>query len=108
MTKSIQATITETNRKREIQKKYNKMNNIIPTTLKKKITPNTLTIQNKKNKDGNYSDLEINNLSQKELKKLIRETSKSMNSAATSMNFLVAAEHRDYLFKLQKKLKYKN
>lgn len=108
MTKSIQATITETNRKREIQKKYNKANNIKPTTLKKKITPNTLTIQNKKNKDGNYSDLEINNLSQKELKKLIRETSKSMNSAATSMNFLVAAEHRDYLFKLQKKLKYKN
>ena len=108
MTKSIQAAINETNRKREIQKNYNKTNNIQPTTLNKKIIPNTLTIQNKKNKDGNYSDLEINNLSQKELKKLIRETNKSMNSAATSMNFLVAAEHRDYLFKLQKKLKYKN
>ncbi len=39
ITKSMKQAIDETNRRREIQKAFNKKNNIIPATIKKDIMP---------------------------------------------------------------------
>ena len=61
ITKSMQQTITETNRRREIQISYNKKNNITPKTIQKKIHQ-TLVEKEEflvKEKSINYGDGKI-------------------------------------------------
>ena len=104
ITKSIQETISETNRKRQIQEQYNKINNIQPKSLNKRVKSDTLLINTKSKKDNNNFKNKINTLSVQELKNELKSTKKLMNSAAISMNFLEAAEYRDKMFIIQKKL----
>ena len=108
ITKSIHQTIKDNNRKRKIQTLYNVKNKITPQALKKKIRPKTLLI-NQKNNHNSISDAQPNPeiLSIKELRRLKNDTIKKMNNAAKSMDFLLAAKHRDYLFKIKELLKLK-
>ena len=107
ITKSIQETINETNRKRKVQKQYNQINNMVPKPLKKQIYKHTL-LETKKddiNKHDIISKEELESLNISEIKRKIKRVKKLMNSAAIAMNFLDAAKHRDNMFTLQKKLK---
>ena len=106
ITQSIQETIDETNRKREIQKKYNIINQISPKPLNKKIVKNAF-FYNKKidNEQHNLISIKkIESMNATELKHKIKRIKKLMNSAAISMNFIDAAKHRDHMFVLQKRL----
>ena len=106
MTESMQHTINETNRKRNIQEKYNKKHQITPKSLIKKVILNTALTSKQLNKQKQHlTDIKkLDQYSISELKQRIRQAKKLMNSAAINMNFLEAAHHRDNLFMLKKKL----
>ena len=108
ITKSMKATIDETNRRREIQDAYNKKHNIIPKTVsktKESILAQTTVAQDKSEKMF-ASKLEIDpvieSMSVDEIRKIIEKNEKHMNRAADKLDFYEAARLRDENIELQK------
>ena len=106
ITRSMQLTIDETNRRREKQIKYNTDNDIIPTPLKKKkenlITQRLNPYAVKDELSMAYEDSEDYS-NPKKLKKAIKNTKALMERAAQELDFLEAARLRDKLFELEQK-----
>ena len=98
-TKSIEAAIYETDRRRLKQIEYNKKNKIIPKSTKRKII-DILEVDknNNKTKRGKSNQLVGNNLLQH-----IKQLKLSMIENAENLNFEKAAEIRDEIKKLEKK-----
>ena len=121
ITKSMQRTIDETNRRREKQIKYNTEHNITPTTVVKSIEQvmaqgSVLDIKgyNLNNMNVRTTD-EINVLSERtekyseyktipQLEKAIKDTKKQMDKFAKAMDFMEAAKTRDEMFLLEAQL----
>lgn len=101
ITNSMKLTIDETNRRREIQIKYNNENNMVPTALKKR--KNNELAQ----KLNPYAVKEIHTVDQsdysdpKMLDKAIRKTQKMMEKAAQELDFDQAIILRDRLKELK-------
>ena len=109
VTKSMQATIDETERRRKIQKKYNKKNNIIPKTIsksKEKIMEQTVVAEDSSNTEKFISELQIDpvikNMEVVEIEKIIMKNEKEMNEAAEKLDFYLAAKLRDENIELKK------
>ena len=119
ITDSMQKTIEETNRRRAKQLAYNEKHNITPKTLaktKEEILSRSsiLDIRGKK-QEAYYQEAEhpdiaadpvVAMMSQDQLMALITETENKMKKAAKDLDFLSAAQFRDELFALKKKLKF--
>lgn len=91
---SMNEAITETERRRNIQEKYNKEHGIIPKTIIKDI-PEVIS---------NETDKKIekeSKLSKKEKLDLIDSLTKEMKSAASNLDFERAMELRDIIFDLE-------
>lgn len=101
ITDSMDKALTETNRRREIQQKYNKEHGITPTTIKKAVRD---IISISKEVDRKISDVEKDpeSMDYKELKKLIEKVKKKMERAAAELDFETAIEMRDKLAELRK------
>lgn len=101
ITDSMDKALTETNRRREIQQKYNKEHGITPTTIKKAVRD---LISISKEVDRKISDVEKDpeSMDYKELKKLIEKVKKKMERAAAELDFETAIEMRDKLAELRK------
>ena len=95
VTRSMEAAITETNRRREIQMAYNKANNITPKTIIKDVRE-VLEISKSAKSE------EKEKLSAKEKEKLIETLTREMKSAAKMLEFEHAAYLRDRIEKLRK------
>ena len=95
MTDSIKRAVNETNRRREIQLKYNKENNIIPKTIIKPIKEKEIEIKDTKH------------ISNAEIPNLIIELEKEMNLAADNLNFEEAILIREKIKKLEKRIQDK-
>ena len=101
ITNSMKLTIDETNRRREIQIKYNTENNMVPTALKKR--KNNELAQ----KLNPYAVKEIHTVDQsdysdpKMLDKAIRKTQKMMEKSAQELDFDQAIILRDRLKELK-------
>ncbi len=121
MTGSMQRTIDETERRRQIQISYNISNNIIPTALnksKESILGQTAVVVDSKgklsrkyveNEKTNYAaDPVVQYMNKEELQKAISKTRKLMDIAAKAFDFLEAARLRDEMFALEKMLKSKD
>ncbi len=96
VTDSMQQTLTETNRRREIQQKYNEEHGIIPQTIVKKVGE-ILEI-------STHSDSEFKNvkkLSKAQRQQLIESLTKEMKAAARLLEFEHAAYLRDKIKKLR-------
>jgi len=85
---AMNKAIKETNRRREIQEKYNKEHNITPTTIMKEI----------KEVVSNNKAVEPEKLNKKDKEKLIIEIENEMKEAAKNLDFERAMELRDILF----------
>ena len=95
-TKSIHKAIEETDRRRTIQLKYNKKNNINATTIKKGISDVLESVYEKDYvKVGTGENIGGN------LKKHLKALNKKMKEAATNLDFENAAKIRDEIRKLE-------
>lgn len=97
VTDSMKKAITETNRRRGIQQKYNEDNGIIPKTIVKKVA-DVLEISTP---EGEISDDEYRNLTKAQRFELIDALTKEMKAAAKLLEFEHAAFLRDKINKLK-------
>jgi len=103
MTGSIEVTIRETTRRRKIQKRYNKENNITPESIKKDITnimgsvyeQDYMTIPVAADEKEAY-------IAGKDIPKLVKKLKKEMLAAAKNLEFEKAAGIRDRILDLEK------
>jgi len=117
ITRSMQTTIDETNRRRSVQIAYNERHSITPTTITKTKEEiinqkSILDIRGKKarayiepEEPSLAADPVVNYMSKDQLDRLISETEVKMKKAAKDLDFITAAQHRDELFALKKKRK---
>ncbi len=91
---SMKEAIEETNRRRKIQEKYNKDNNIIPKTIKKEIRD---VISN----NEQVLEKQPKKMTKKEKEKLIDNLEEEMKMAAKILDFERAMELRDLIFELK-------
>ena len=102
ITNSMQKTIEETERRREIQKKFNKENGLKPKPLIKSTESDFMQNLNPyKIKKVDTKPL-LNLLSLEQLEKMIKDTKRQMNKMAKHLNFIEAARLRDELKELEK------
>lgn len=103
MTDSMRKAISETNRRRAIQNKYNEEHGITPTTIQKKVRE-LISISKKADKDFYKMDKDPESMTKKELEAVVKKITKDMHTAAAELNFEAAAELRDRLLELKKQL----
>ena len=105
VTGSMQRAIDETNRRREIQNKYNEENGIVPKTIVKGIR-DVIEIEHvaDNSKESKTSKQSIKKLSKSEKLKLIEELTKQMREASRKLEFEQAAFIRDRITEIKAEL----
>lgn len=114
ITASMQATIDETNRRREKQIAYNEAHHITPTAIKKQISTSALSALYKDPeaekakveaaiREG-WKNAEWQRMSAKDLSKAIEKKRKNMLAAAKELDFTLAARLRDELLMMTDRL----
>ena len=103
ITDSMREALDETNRRREIQMKYNEEHGITPQTIKKAVR-DLISISRVIAKEEVRFEKDPESMTKKELEKLIGEIQKKMQKAAEDLNFEAAAELRDKMLELKKQL----
>lgn len=108
ITKSMQQTIDETNRRRAKQEEYNRINHIIPTQVKNE-SKNVLYSQShsevylEEEKEKYIAkDPILSKMSPKQLLVTIDQAKAKMEEAAKNLDFLQAAKYRDEMYALLK------
>jgi excinuclease ABC subunit B len=117
LTDSMEKTISENNRRREIQIAYNTKHGIVPKTIQKSkeaILEQTSVADKKANREAKpylqdqkpalAADPVYQYMSKDELKKAIENNKKSMRKAAKDLDFIEAARYRDEIAALEKLL----
>ncbi|MCR5499056.1 MAG: excinuclease ABC subunit UvrB [Acetatifactor sp.] len=104
ITDSMRTAIDETNRRRQIQQKYNDEHGITPQTIKKAVR-DLISISQKVAKEEMKFEKDPESMDKKELEKLIGEVQKKMQRAAADLDFESAAELRDKMIELKKHLR---
>lgn len=114
ITNSMKKTIDETNRRRILQKKYNKENNITPETIYKSmeeiLSSTSIADMKKKEKIEDYSFSKVAEpilkyMDDDQKKDLIEQLTQQMKEAAKDLEFERAASLRDEVDRLKKTLK---
>lgn len=116
VTSSMQETISETNRRREKQLRYNEQMGITPAQIIKKTGTILSGMSNKgisvkayiePEKPDIAADPVVKYMNREALEKAVEKTRKNMEKAASELDFIQAARFRDELAELQKLLKNK-
>ena len=101
ITKSMKRTIDETNRRREKQQEYNRVNNIVPTQVLKKernVMDRTISgteyVRDEQKTDV-LQDPVIKNMGKEQLQKAMASAKREMEKAAAELDFIRAAKFRD-------------
>ncbi len=107
MSDSMKQAIEETNRRRDIQLEYNRINNITPVTIVKKIET---ILEREKSLETGITETDIkslinshNRFDPKSTKELINTLKKEMLEAAKNLEFEKAAYIRDVLIEIENK-----
>jgi len=114
MTESMEKTINETNRRREIQMAYNEEHGITPQQIQKARTSvfkqrkeEEAALARSYSQDSNMaiaSEDQVQYMSKEDLKKAIAKAKKQMAAAAKKLEFLEAAQFRDQMIRLEDEL----
>lgn len=101
ITRSMRRTIDETNRRREKQQEYNRVNNIVPTQIFKKernvldrVQVGTEYVRDEETNNV-LQDPVIKNMSKEQLQKAMASAKREMEKAAAELDFIRAAKFRD-------------
>ena len=118
ITESMQKTIDETNRRRSIQIAYNEANGITPQTITRTreqiLAKNSILDIREGNKKAYVerpleatmaADPVIAFLSRDQIERMISDTERKMKDAAKDLDFITAAQYRDEMLALKKRLK---
>lgn len=122
ITESMQRTIDETVRRRNIQMQYNKTHNITPqqivksisTTLKSTKDSNVLNVTKKELHTASVverpmvADPIIKRMSSEQLRKSIEYTKGLMKQSAEALDFIQAAQYRDEIIRMEEILNNQN
>ncbi|MCQ2081195.1 MAG: excinuclease ABC subunit UvrB [Lachnospiraceae bacterium] len=101
MTDSMSKAISETNRRREIQQKYNDEHGITPKSIEKKIR-DLISISKDIAKEEKRFQKDPESMDKKEIEELIKKIEKAMRKAAADLDFESAAQLRDQLLELKR------
>ena len=104
MTESMEKAISETERRREIQKAYNKEHGITPKTIQKSVRELISISKDIAHKEMQFKK-DPEEMDKAELEKLIADIQKKMKKAAAELNFEAAAEYRDKMIELKNMLR---
>jgi excinuclease ABC subunit B len=119
ITNSMRITMEETDRRRDIQIRYNTEHGLTPTTIGKtrsEIMEQTSVMDFKGGMQKAYVEADmvtlaadpiVQYMTKPDLKKSIENTKKEMFAAAKNMDFLLAAKLRDEMFALEKMMEEK-
>ncbi len=117
VTNSMQETIDETNRRRAVQMEHNVKHGITPTTVSQSreailSRKSILDIKGKKSKayiepeeTSIAADPLVAYMNREQLEKLLTATEVKMRRAAKELDFISAAQYRDEMLELKKKVK---
>ena len=101
MTDSMKAAITETERRRKIQKAYNQAHGIIPKTIQKAIRESIhITSKPQEERTESLADT-IRALNRTDKEEALHHVEQEMQAAAKALDFEKAAELRDILLELK-------
>ena len=100
ITDSMRVAIEETNRRRQIQQKYNEEHGITPTTIKKAVR-DLIAISKAAERNAASEEKDLESMSLKELNKLAKELQKKMHQAAAELNFEEAVVLRDRMLQVK-------
>ncbi|MFR4440879.1 MAG: excinuclease ABC subunit UvrB [Hungatella sp.] len=103
ITDSMRLAIDETNRRRQIQQKYNEEHGITPTTIKKAVRELIAISKTAMENDKQFKK-DPESMDAKELNRLIKELTKKMHQAAAELNFEEAALLRDRMVEIKQML----
>lgn len=103
ITDSMRAAIDETNRRREIQQKYNEEHGITPQTIKKAVR-DLIAISKAASASEEELRKDPESMDARELEKLAKELTKKMRQAAAELNFEEAAKLRDRMKEVKQML----
>jgi excinuclease ABC subunit B len=103
ITRSMQAAIDETNRRRSIQEAYNTEHNVTPTSIAKEIDEGLRAIIPDKEK-GKPQKLDLKKIPKDEYKSLVKDLTGQMELASANLEFEKAAEIRDMINDIKSKM----
>ena len=101
ITESMEKAISETNRRREIQKQYNFEHRITPTSIKKEVSLGLRAIIPEKEVENK---LDIKRIPKDELPNLVKQLQSEMQLAAANLEFEKAAALRDEISKIKENM----
>jgi len=104
ISEAMQKAISETDRRRKIQKEYNDKNGITPKTIEKAIRKVIEATKVAEESDEYYLGRSPLELTKKELADYIKKLEKEMKDAASNLQFERAAELRDRIFEYKVRL----
>ena len=107
MTGSMERALYETNRRREIQQKYNEEHGITPRSIQKKVHDvirATLEAEDVPDERKAKHEKDPESMTRKEIDKAIKQLEKEMKRAAADLRFEEAALFRDEILELRKAL----
>ena len=103
ITRSMQAAIDETNRRRGIQEAYNIEHDVTPTSIAKEVGEGLRAIIPDKEK-GKKLKLDLKKIPKDEYKTLVKDLTGQMELASANLEFEKAAELRDMITDLKAKM----
>jgi excinuclease ABC subunit B len=104
-TKSMTKALSETDRRREIQRKHNTRHHIVPATIQKKINPLDYGMgdsQGRQTKDAVNEEIQAYEGEELDLGVIIADLEYKMKKAAENLEFEAAAQYRDKIRELNK------
>ena len=101
ITNSMEAAISETNRRRQLQMEHNRKHGITPETIKKEITDIVQAVRAAEKEADYQLEAELDQKTIKDIVGYIKDLEKQMFQAANELEFELAAQLRDQIKELR-------